>query len=100
MLALPSSAWAVDARPAFPFEADWQLAPAPVRHGFTHFELELTIARAEAPARLNSLDGESLIWTAVSEVATAGLPTLFVRAAAAAHALSPPTARETETAAP
>lgn len=100
MLALPSSAWAVDALPEFPFEADWQLAPEPVRHGFTHFELELTIARADAPARLNSLDGASLIWTAASALSTAGLPTLFARAAAVALAHSTPTVRETETATP
>ncbi len=48
MLALPSSDWS-EARPnaAPPLKADWKLAPDPVKHTFTHFHLELTVAAAE-----------------------------------------------------
>jgi A/G-specific adenine glycosylase len=98
MLALPSSAWSVDAAPAFPFDADWRLAPEPVRHGFTHFELELHVALTSTPDRLNGLAGQPLIWTARADVATAGLPTLFARAATLALGLSLQPAPETETA--
>ncbi len=97
MLALPSSAWAVDAGPSFPFAADWQLAPEPVRHGFTHFELELNIAIAHAPERLNGIAGDALIWTPREAVASAGLPTLFARAAGLALGLTPLPLPETET---
>jgi A/G-specific adenine glycosylase len=88
MLALPSSDWSVGAAPEFPFPADWVLAAEPVRHGFTHFELELRIGVARVPHRLNSLAGQPLIWTPQAAVATAGLPTLFARAAEVALGLS------------
>jgi A/G-specific adenine glycosylase len=98
MLALPSSAWTVDAGPEFPFAADWRLAPEPVRHGFTHFELELHVAVANAPERLNGIAGDALFWTPRNAVASAGLPTLFARAAGLALGLSPQRLPETETA--
>jgi A/G-specific adenine glycosylase len=81
MLALPSSAWSVGAAPEYPFAADWQLLPQPVRHGFTHFELELRLAVARAPTRLNGLGDQPLVWTPRADIASAGLPTLFARAA-------------------
>ncbi len=49
----------------------------PIRHVFTHFELRLAVAVA-TPARRPDLPGE---WHAVATLATAGLPTLFARAA-------------------
>ncbi len=98
MLALPSSAWSVDAVLDFPFAADWQLAPEPVRHGFTHFELELQVAIVRAPDRLNGIAGQPIIWTPREGIAAAGLPTLFARAATVALGLSLQPARETETA--
>ncbi|MFQ3596546.1 MAG: NUDIX domain-containing protein, partial [Sphingomonadaceae bacterium] len=50
MLALPGSEWTGERLPALPFPGDWQLAPAPVRHGFTHFELVLHVAAIRLPA--------------------------------------------------
>jgi A/G-specific adenine glycosylase len=88
MLALPSSDWAVGASPEFPFAADWLLALEAVRHGFTHFELELRVGAVLVPHRLNSLAGQPLHWTPRAAVATAGLPTLFARAAEVALGLS------------
>jgi A/G-specific adenine glycosylase len=88
MLALPGSDWrpdeAEELAPALPFAACWEWLATPVRHGFTHFELELAVARAEAPARLETLTGLAVHWTPRDAVARAGLPTLFAKAATAA----------------
>ncbi len=80
MLALPGTGWSEGERPEYPFEADWRHIAEPVRHIFTHFELELSVAATVAPARLNSLDGEPLFWTPREALAGAGLPTLYARA--------------------
>ena len=48
-----------------------------VQHGFTHFTLQLALAVGEAREHV---DGE---WWPVDELAAAGLPTLFARAAEA-----------------
>ena len=48
MLGLPTSDWSEtkpNAEP--PLEANWHHAPTPVKHTFTHFHLELTVAAAE-----------------------------------------------------
>ena len=81
MLALPSSDWSVGAAAEFPFAADWHLLTEPVRHGFTHFELELRVAVARAPARLNGIADKPLLWIPRTETLSAGLPTLFARTA-------------------
>lgn len=70
MLGLPTSGWDAGEGQGPPVVADWVEAGT-VRHVFTHFELELTVMRA---------DGEAdLIWR---EVAQAGetLPTVFRKA--------------------
>jgi A/G-specific adenine glycosylase len=89
MLALPGTDWGVDQPLALPFEADWRYGADPVRHGFTHFELELTVALAEAPVRLNQLEAQLIRWVPRAAVQSAGLPTLFARAAALALSTSP-----------
>jgi A/G-specific adenine glycosylase len=96
MLALPCSGWAVGLAAEPPVAADWHLLAETVRHGFTHFELELGVAIAQAPDRLDALAGEALIWTPRQALATAGLPTLFARAAALALASTPQPAPEPE----
>ena len=49
-----------------------------MRHGFTHFDLELGVA-IYAGARFDDLaDGE---WWPLSDLDAAGLPTLFAKAA-------------------
>lgn len=83
MRAFPTSPWggeAVSADIDAPVAADWTPALTPVRHGFTHFELILTVVRTSFPARPD-IDGE---WVAVEALATAGLPTLFQKVADAA----------------
>ena len=66
MAALPGPEW----RDAPPVEA----ALARIRHGFTHFTLDLHIAARTAPP-----DGEGW-WQPVAAIGEAGLPTLYARA--------------------
>ena len=77
MRALPSSAWgeAASADEA-PFAADWQLLDRPVRHVFTHFALELSVAVARTMRAY--VEGE---WWPITDLAKAGLPTVFDKAA-------------------
>ena len=85
MLGLPTTAWREDPpdwRSAVPAVAQWVAVPGPVRHVFTHFELQLTIVAAAVGARDNTV-GE---WWPVARIEAAGLPTLFARAAARALA--------------
>ena len=77
MRALPSCDWrGGNAEP--PLEGNWQLIGA-VRHGFTHFELELQVAALWLPARPAVAGGD---WVKLADIASAGLPTLFAKAAA------------------
>ncbi len=75
MAALPGSDWTRQQ----PAVAD---PLATIRHIFTHFELRLTIARASEPI------GEGW-WQPAETIPTAGLPTLYRRAADAALASLP-----------
>jgi A/G-specific adenine glycosylase len=70
MAALPGSDWTTDSAEIS--------APvlARVRHVFTHFALELSIVRGEAPPK----DGW---WQPIGTLPNAGLPTLYRRAAEA-----------------
>ena len=53
MIELPTTPWRAEpwtlaeATAHAPEERQWQALPEPVRHGFTHFEIELTVAAAE-----------------------------------------------------
>jgi A/G-specific adenine glycosylase len=81
MPALPSCGWR-GAGAAPPLPGDWQSLGV-VRHGFTHFDLELAVQAIRLPVR-PALDGQ---WVAAADAA-AGLPTLFAKAVqlALAHA--------------
>ena len=68
MRALPGSEW-TDARPA---ELDAESGIASIDHGFTHFDLTLTLVRREAPDA--AAEG---IWWPISDLDAAGLPTLY-----------------------
>ena len=82
MWALPSSDWRDgDTPPAPPMPGNWRAVGA-VTHGFTHFELVLTLRVLHLPAR-PALAGE---WVVVDEIDRAGLPTLFQKAATLARA--------------
>lgn len=81
MRALPSCDWkGMGAQPPLP--GDWLLLGA-VQHGFTHFELELRVQALWLPER--SLLRPAIAgadWVPVADIASAGLPTLFAKAAA------------------
>ncbi|HEY6579290.1 MAG TPA: NUDIX domain-containing protein, partial [Rhizomicrobium sp.] len=64
-----------------PFRAEWRRAPGIVRHGFTHFELEIEVWRAELPARQRAYG----LWIAPHDLARAALPTVMRKIIA--HAL-------------
>ena len=74
MRALPSCDWRGASAP--PLAGDWQ-ALGVVRHGFTHFDLELAVQALAMPTR-PALAGE---WLALDKVEGAGLPTVFAKAA-------------------
>ncbi len=79
MRALPTGPWA-DERPGLadaPGQGPWTMLNETVVHGFTHFELELALARTDGQPD----DGSAGEWWPIAELGTAGLPTLFARAA-------------------
>lgn len=77
MRALPSCDWRGAGEP--PLAGDWQSLGL-VRHGFTHFDLELAVAALHLPGR-PMLDLPGAAWLALDAVEAAGLPTLFAKAA-------------------
>lgn len=78
MRALPDDGWSARADGFGVPSGDWHHAGT-VRHGFTHFELELSVhvSRTAQPQG----EGE---WWPVDRIEEAGLPTLFTKAAARA----------------
>lgn len=88
MRALPDDGWSArsdgDAQP--PVTGQWQRIDAAVAHVFTHFSLELALALYRGPqidkVAIENLNGA--IWWPVEDIAEAGLPTLFAKAAAIA----------------
>lgn len=79
MRALPDDGWSAraDGDGIGPIAGAWR-AGGLVRHGFTHFDLELGLAIYAGEAFDQLADGE---WWPVSEIEEAGLPTLFAKAA-------------------
>ena len=79
MRALPSSDWNAAPEAAPPLPAKWTTLADPVAHVFTHFSLSLTVHVAHLPLDITPPgDGE---WWPLDQIAEAGLPTLFRRAA-------------------
>jgi A/G-specific adenine glycosylase len=76
MLGLPTSDWAEGerVRSAPPFKAGWEEI-GEVRHVFTHFDLRLTVQRADLPRRPKADDG---VWVPLAGVE--GLPSVFAKA--------------------
>ncbi|MDH7975841.1 A/G-specific adenine glycosylase [Sphingomonas sp. AR_OL41] len=77
MRALPTGPWA-DAPPGLagaPDGTDWRLIQGTVSHGFTHFTLDLALAVGTA---VSHAAGE---WWAIADIESAGLPTVFAKAA-------------------
>lgn len=78
MRALPDDGWSAgsDGSGAPPFAASWRSLGL-VRHGFTHFDLELQLMLCEDEVCATVAEGD---WWPVAELDTAGLPTLFAKA--------------------
>jgi A/G-specific adenine glycosylase len=80
MRALPTGPWQ-DTPPALtgaPVAADWRVLPATATHGFTHFELVCALAAARWDGHTPPGEGE---WWPIADIESAGLPTVFFRAA-------------------
>ncbi|TGX53644.1 A/G-specific adenine glycosylase [Sphingomonas gei] len=80
MCALPTGPWA-DSPPGLadaPISAEWRMLDEQVRHGFTHFNLDVALAAATIPEHTDAPQGE---WWPIAEIESAGLPTLFAKAA-------------------
>ncbi len=79
MRALPTGPWA-DSPPGLegaPASAAWRVLDRHASHGFTHFNLQLALAVAQAGGH-EIVTGE---WWPIAEVESAGLPTVFAKAA-------------------
>ncbi|MDF0486764.1 A/G-specific adenine glycosylase [Sphingomonas sp. H39-1-10] len=79
MRALPTGPWAA-APPVLadaPVRSNWQMLSGTVGHVFTHFRLELALAIGQAHG--HAVAGE---WWPVADLESAGLPTVFAKAAA------------------
>ena len=63
---------------AAPAQADWRPL-GDVRHGFTHFALTLDIMAAALPQAPETPDGA--VWTPLSAVLDAGLPSVMAKIA-------------------
>ena len=85
MRALPDDGWraGADGTGDAPIPGSWR-AGGVVRHGFTHFDLELGLAIYAGDA-WDALSGEGEWWP-LGKIEDAGLPTLFVKAARLAMA--------------
>jgi A/G-specific adenine glycosylase len=86
MRALPDDGWSAraDGSGEAPIPGSWR-AGGVVRHGFTHFDLELGLAIYSGD-RFREL-GDQGEWWPVTEIGEAGLPTLFAKAAQLASAV-------------
>ncbi len=81
MRALPDDGWSArsDGQGDLPLAGNWAAAGS-VRHGFTHFDLDLQLM-VYSPGDFTTLPGESGEWWDIGRLAEAGLPTLFAKAA-------------------
>lgn len=81
MRALPDDGWAarVDGDSIPPFDSEWRVLDGGIDHVFTHFALRLSVAVTSSPVHDDTLGtGE---WWPVKSLDSAGLPTLFMKAA-------------------
>ena len=85
MRALPDDGWSArgDGHAEPPVAGEWREAGM-VRHGFTHFEIELSVMVNLTAPPVPSDEGE---WWPIEELDEAGLPTLFRKAAQRALAV-------------
>jgi len=96
MMEFPSTPWREkswtkkSAQSIAPVAADWQAIPGIVRHGFTHFELELTLLRGRIPAEAEGR------WCRIDRLSELALPSLMKKVArhALAESLAPPAKKD------
>ena len=81
MRALPDDNWAArkDGDSVPPIAANWRTLNEAVQHVFTHFTLTLSVALTSSPVQVELL-GDGEYWP-VKSLDSAGLPTLFSKAA-------------------
>jgi A/G-specific adenine glycosylase len=96
MMEVPSTGWAEkapsarEAAAAAPAPATWRVLPGIVRHGFTHFELKLTVWAARVARRPRAKG----VWCPGEELAAQALPTAMKKILRHARAeLADPAAR-------
>jgi A/G-specific adenine glycosylase len=90
MLEVPSTPWhaaapdrgiePLDLAATAPVRAAWRTLDAPVVHVFTHFRLEMTVARAHVSRRIalrHAADPSRCLWWPLDDLATAALPSLM-----------------------
>lgn len=88
MMEIPSTDWRrrpwsdAEAREAAPVAADWRALPGVVRHGFTHFRLQLAVMAGRADDRAAGL------WCPPDRLSDHALPTLMKKVVR--HALEAP----------
>ena len=88
MMEVPSTPWreapwtVEEARRAAPIAAKWRLVPGLVRHGFTHFDLELTVLAGEVRSESPEHAGK---WVPLDELDSQALPTLMKKIVAHAR---------------
>ena len=82
---IPSSAWVEGPAPdparaadSAPLAAEWRALPGAVRHGFTHFRLELTVLEARLADSPPAPPGA--VWHPLSELGRAGLSSAMMKA--------------------
>ena len=81
MMEFPSTDWrakpwkAEEALAEAPVSAEWQPLPGLVRHGFTHFELELKVFAADARVKAEG------VWCPIDRLSEMALPTLMKKVA-------------------
>jgi A/G-specific adenine glycosylase len=91
----PTSAWEPDCDLAqamldAPLDARWTRLPGVVRHGFTHFPLELTVFFARPPTKTPAPEG--MRWTPRAALTEEPVPNAMKKVLA--HALAPAPARK------
>ena len=81
MRALPDDGWSArsDGHTRAPLEGHWAIAGS-VRHGFTHFDLDLQLM-VYSGGNFSRLSDDTGEWWELARLDEAGLPTLFAKAA-------------------
>lgn len=87
MMEVPSTPWREapwseqEAKAAAPVPAKWRALPGVVRHGFTHFHLELAVLAGEVRSGFS----KGGIWVDIDQLSTQALPTVMKKVVAHAR---------------